>query len=227
MRIYTLLTLTLTFSITTMYPHFLEKSPAAASPEPIRAVTRKTRTPHFYTQMAIGFLANGLSQNVTKNKLIANSIGVTCALGAHLLLNSDYTMNFFARHHMDHPATEWRTPFEKRTYQLLDSIKGYAAGASLGALAREGYDAIMHYVSPYRNMTVMDKYYLLSYEQQLSIDSFWRKAAMDDVDRIQIRYTTGWDYSYSFSATEEVETFQKWAKSILEAKVDALLAQKK
>ena len=107
---------------------------------------------HVLTQFAIGALANGFSQNSIKSKLVANGVGITCGLAAHVFLNSSYSESLlrYLGKEPAAPSGDTYTPkcycekvFEYKKFfeqNLSNSCLGYGAGATTGALMRYGYD---------------------------------------------------------------------------------------
>lgn len=231
--------------------------------------TTLLKNPHLLTQTTIALLASAFSQNSIKSKLIAHSIGLTCAVGAHLFLNSDYSQsiaNWYAKKDtktetvnqeilldFSEPTTETeitRSKFSKLCRpNFEESFIGYGFGASVGTILRAGYDATMPYVemlignikSRYSNLTnkimpakmsILDRYDALSKTQKESIDEFWPKAATRKPVRIAIHNGDEWICSPTTDSnkfkewTKDLATSKKWVESMLESKIDAILAQK-
>lgn len=91
------------------------------------------------TQFTIGLVANGLSKNNYKHKLIANGIGLTCGLAAHVFLNSDYAQS--SGHTADDTTSAESSVFTKLfANNLKSSALGYGVGATTGALSRALFD---------------------------------------------------------------------------------------
>lgn len=91
------------------------------------------------TQFTIGLLVNGFSQNNYKHKLIANGIGLTYGLLAHMLLNKN--INQAEHKGAPSPAEEQKSVFNSTfTDNLKSSVISYGVGATTGIGMRALFD---------------------------------------------------------------------------------------
>lgn len=106
------------------------------------------------TQFTIGLLANGLSKNSYKHKLIANGIGLTCGLAAHVFLNK--TVDQAEYRGIISPAEEQRASFKSSfTNNLKSSVASYGVGAGTGALSRALFDTAKQWICGNENLATV------------------------------------------------------------------------
>lgn len=167
-RIFTLLAVIMPLNALDESSHTSTPTPTSASTSPTGSFshnntiypgleTRQTlrqafaQNSHLVTQFTIGAAANMFSRNTLKEKLIANGIGATCGFAAHLLLNSDYGRSWLQQKTDESSDTQEqaiRCPFKKLVCSdYKKALIGYGAGASVGTLARFGYDKTMQWLA--------------------------------------------------------------------------------